>query len=97
MKQTIAKLEEQTLYDDDNAEVPPEDIVAYNELRSCADLYRMHTQKILDIQPEFQRDIVWKGPDQTRFIDSLIKQLPIPAEQRGRYPLNSQRACPSKL
>jgi uncharacterized protein with ParB-like and HNH nuclease domain len=33
----------------------------------------------LEIQPEFQRDIVWKGPDQTRFIDSLIKQLPIPS------------------
>jgi len=34
---------------------------------------------ILEIQPDFQRDIVWKGPDQTRFIDSLIKQLPIPS------------------
>ena len=39
----------------------------------------MHEQGILKIQPEFQRDIVWKGPDQTRFIDSLIKQLPIPS------------------
>jgi hypothetical protein len=39
----------------------------------------MKEQGILEIQPEFQRDIVWKGPDQTRFIDSLIKQLPIPS------------------
>jgi len=39
----------------------------------------MKQQGILEIQPEFQRDIVWKGPDQTRFIDSLIKQLPIPS------------------
>ena len=79
MKPTLSKLEEQSFYDDDFAEVPPPDIVAYNELRSCADLFRMHEQGILQIQPEFQRDIVWKGPDQTRFIDSLIKQLPIPS------------------
>ncbi len=79
MKPTLSELEENTLNEDDSAEVPPSDIVAYNELRSCADLFRMHTQGILKIQPEFQRDIVWKGPDQTRFIDSLIKQLPIPS------------------
>ena len=66
MEETITKLEEKTFYEDDSAEVPPEDIVAYNELRSCADLYRMHTQGILEIQPEFQRDIVWQGPDKTR-------------------------------
>ena len=75
----ISELEERSLHEDDYAEVPPPDIVAYNELRSCADLFRMHEQGILEIQPEFQRDIVWKGPDQTRFIDSLIKQLPIPS------------------
>ncbi len=79
MDPKISELEEQTLYEDDFAHVPPRDIVAYNELRSCADLFRMHEQGILEIQPEFQRDIVWKGPDQTRFIDSLIKQLPIPS------------------
>ena len=39
----------------------------------------MYNQGILQIQPEFQREIVWKGPAQTRFIDSLIKQLPIPS------------------
>jgi uncharacterized protein with ParB-like and HNH nuclease domain len=39
----------------------------------------MFKQGILNIQPEFQREIVWKGPAQTRFIDSLIKQLPIPS------------------
>lgn len=79
MHPTIEELEQRTLYEDDYAEVPPPDIVAYNELRSCADLFRMQQQGILEIQPEFQRDIVWKGPDQTRFIDSLIKQLPIPS------------------
>lgn len=79
MEPTLEELEQKSLDEDDNPEVPPSDIVAYNELRSCADLFRMHQQKILEIQPEFQRDVVWKGPDQTRFIDSLIKSLPIPS------------------
>jgi hypothetical protein len=64
---------------DDSNESPPTDIVAYNELRSCADLFRMENKGILDIQPDFQRDFVWNPADQTRFIDSLIKQLPIPS------------------
>ena len=76
---TLAELEERTLNEDDYAEIPPPDIVAYNELRSCADLYRMHEQGILQVQPDFQRDVVWKSADQTRFVDSLIKQLPIPS------------------
>ena len=79
MREKIKKLEEQTFTEDDTIELPPADIVAYNELRSCADLYRMYKQGILDIHPEFQRDFVWKEPDQTRFIDSLVKQLPIPS------------------
>ncbi len=58
---------------------PPKDVVAFNELRSCADLYRLYKEGVLDIQPEFQRDVVWKLPEQTVFIDSLIKQLPIPS------------------
>lgn len=58
---------------------PPPEIVAYNELRSCADLCRLHSSGQLEIQPDFQRDIVWQRPAQTRFIDSLIKQLPIPS------------------
>lgn len=65
--------------DDDSNESPPSDIVAYNELRSCADLYRMHNQGVLKIQPDFQRDFIWNGTAQTRFIDSVVKQLPIPS------------------
>ncbi len=65
--------------EDDSEELPPSDIVAFNELRSCADLIRMHEKKQLKINPDFQREFVWKRPDQTRFIDSLIKQLPIPS------------------
>lgn len=79
MRSEIELLEERSFFEEAPTEVPPSDIVAYNELRSCADLYRMYKQGILKIQPEFQREIVWKGPDQSRFIDSLIKQLPIPS------------------
>lgn len=63
----------------DSQEAPPNDIVAYNELRSCADLYRMFDDGDLDVSPAFQREVAWKGPAQTRFIDSLMKQLPIPS------------------
>lgn len=76
---SIEQLEELEGYSDESNETPPSDIVAYNELRSCADVYRMHTEGILEIQPEFQREFVWKGIAQTRFIDSLVKQLPIPS------------------
>lgn len=75
----LKKLETKKSFEGDFAELPPFDIVAFNELRSCADLLRMYEAKQLDIQPDFQRDIVWDRPDQTRFIDSLIKQLPIPS------------------
>jgi hypothetical protein len=76
---TIEEQEKQEANTDDSNETPPADIVAYNELRSCADVFRMHAEGVLDIQPEFQREFVWKGIAQTRFIDSLIKQLPIPS------------------
>lgn len=59
--------------------IPPTDIVAYNELRSCADLYRLYASDVLEIQPDFQRDVVWKLEEQSRFIDSLVKRLPIPS------------------
>lgn len=58
---------------------PPPDVVSFNELRSCADLVRLYEEGTLEIQPHFQREVVWKKPDQTRFIDSLVKQLPIPS------------------
>jgi hypothetical protein len=76
---SLDDLETEAQFEDDNSTVPPSDIVAYNELRSCADLFRMYDQGILTINPDFQREVVWKGPDQTRFIDSLIKALPIPS------------------
>jgi hypothetical protein len=79
MRSEIDLLEEQEFWENDSNEQPPPNVFAFSESRSCADLYRMYEQKSLDIQPEFQRDLVWKNFDKTRFIDSLIKQLPIPS------------------
>ncbi len=75
----IEDAEKKQLEQDDYDETPPSDIVAFNELRSCADLLRMYKAQQLDIKPEFQRDVVWPKTSQTRFIDSLVKQLPIPS------------------
>lgn len=77
-KDLFERLDDSYLEDDFN-ELPPEDIIAYNELRSCADLYRMYKEGVLDINPDFQRDEVWAEAQKTRFIDSLIKKLPIPS------------------
>lgn len=74
------KLEADTFEEGDREQpIPPPDIVAYNELRSCADLVRMQASGKLELQPDFQRDVVWKIDEQSRFIDSLVKQLPIPS------------------
>lgn len=76
-----AEIEQDATFEveDSQQPVPPTDIVAYNELRSCADLFRLHSSGKLEIQPDFQRDVVWKQEEQSRFIDSLVKQLPIPS------------------
>ena len=79
IEKVLKKTEDELFSTDDYAEIPPQDIIAYNELRSCADLFRMHQNGLLDTQPSFQREFVWKGPEQTRFVDSLLKQLPIPS------------------
>lgn len=72
--------EEQSFFVEDRDQpIPPANVVAYNELRSCADLYRMYKNGKLEIQPDFQRDVVWKSDERARFIDSLVKQLPIPS------------------
>lgn len=79
MDNELALIEESQSNDDELDEAPPLDIVAFNELRSCSDLKRLHDAKQLEIQPDFQRDDVWQATQQTRFIDSLAKQLPIPS------------------
>lgn len=80
MNATAKAEEEQSFFAEDRDQpIPPANVVAYNELRSCADLFRMHASGKLEIQPDFQRDVVWKEDEQARFIDSLVKQLPIPS------------------
>jgi hypothetical protein len=59
--------------------MPPPDIVAFNEQRSCADIFRMYEKRQIEISPDFQRGEVWRNSAQTLFIDSLMKQLPIPS------------------
>jgi len=71
--------------------VPPKDIFAFNELRSCADLKRMYDKKQIDISPAFQRNQAWKLTDQVRFLDSLLKNLPIPSMCIGLDIDNNQR------
>ncbi|MGR3823707.1 MAG: DUF262 domain-containing protein [Salipiger marinus] len=78
-KETDLEVEKSYLESDQSEPVPPADIVSYNELRSCFDLYRLYATKKLEIQPDFQREVVWNKKDQSRFIDSLVKQLPIPS------------------
>ena len=79
-EQELPQEEASTFEDADTDEqVPPNDIIAYNEVRSCADLHRLHTSGKMEIQPDFQREVVWKKDERARFIDSLVKQLPIPS------------------
>ncbi|MCP1335162.1 DUF262 domain-containing protein [Futiania mangrovi] len=75
----LEELNDPEFTEDDTSETPPSDIVAYNELRSCADLARMTEDGTIELQPDFQRDVVWNSAEQSRFIDSLVKQLPIPS------------------
>ena len=49
--------------------IPPPDIVAFNEQRSCADIYRMYQKGQIEISPDFQRGEVWRNSAQTLFLD----------------------------
>ena len=75
----IEKISKNQQHDDDINKQPPDDIISFNELRSCADLLRMYTDNQLKIDPDFQRNLVWSAVEKTRFIDSLTKQLSIPS------------------
>ena len=73
----INDLEVDMTNSDEEVMLPPTENLSY-EVRSCADLYRMYKNNQLEIQPDFQRNFVWKPAVQTYFIDSLLKGLPIP-------------------
>lgn len=59
--------------------IPPQNIYSYTETRSCYDIVRMLSDNDLSRTPDFQREDVWELPQKTRFIDSLLKKLPIPS------------------
>lgn len=75
----LEEMENASFQELDDFEVPPSDIVSFTELRSASDLVRMYADGQLVIAPGFQREVVWNNSAQTRFIDSIIKQLPIPS------------------
>jgi hypothetical protein len=79
LEKQIEREYEESYENEDSIEQPPSDIIAFNELRSCADILRMVTKNQLKIDPDFQRQSIWTEAAQTRFIDSLMKQLPIPS------------------
>ncbi len=78
-KVDIKKVEEDFQFEDASNEIPPKEVFTFNELRSCADLFRMYKKDLLEIHPIYQRDVVWGNSDRTRFVDSLLKRLPIPS------------------
>lgn len=72
--------EEDTLASQDDSDaIPPEDIFTYSEPRSCSDIARMISEGNLERDPFYQREDVWHNPEKTRFIDSLLKRMPIPS------------------
>lgn len=75
----LVEKEDELFEEDTEDETPPIDIIAFNELRSCADLHRMYRSNQLTIDPDFQRNLVWTAVSKSKFIDSLAKQLPIPS------------------
>lgn len=80
-KDVLDEIEKTFFQEDADQPIPPDNVVAYNELRSCADLNRMYAggRGKLELQPDFQREVVWRKGEQARFIDSLVKRLPIPS------------------
>ncbi len=71
---------EEDIVENDEGEypLPPSNVYSYTETRSCSDIYRMLANELCRT-PEFQRSDVWDMPQKTRFIDSLLKKLPIPS------------------
>ncbi len=59
--------------------LPPKDVFVYYEQRSCAEIVRWCDEGQINIAPDFQRTLVWELDEQSRFIDSLSKDLPIPS------------------
>ena len=46
--------------------------------RSLPDLVRMINSGSLNLSPSYQRDFVWKEPQQSKFIESILLGIPVP-------------------
>ena len=82
--------EEEQDFNDDTDILPPKNVFTYNEHISCFDIARMINGGDLKKGSFFQRSSLWKNPEKTRFIDSLLKGLPIPSmcfsvDQQKKY------------
>ena len=47
MSENLENIELNTFEEDDSFELPPPDVIAYNELRSCADLFECMCKEFL--------------------------------------------------
>lgn len=71
-------------YDDDQEEetilIPPEyrELHAEEQKLSVRELWQRYMRGRLNLQAEFQRDYVWDNKRASRFIESLILNLPVP-------------------
>lgn len=79
LQTSLAQEEEALEQEEPSNVVPPDNIFTYSESRSCADITRMVSEGDLKKDPFFQRHDVWSNADKTRFIDSLLKRMPIPS------------------
>ncbi len=57
---------------------PLDELAIRGENRTTSDVVRRMKQKRFHIDPEFQRDFVWKKDKQSRLIESVLMRIPLP-------------------
>ena len=65
--------------DDSTAGSAPAGVAVTNGEKTCGELYLLYQDKLLETEPIYSGDYYpapWQEPDQTRYIDSLVKGLP---------------------
>lgn len=75
----IIKEENTVELEEEEVTLPPDNVFSYTEQRSCFDITRMINKGDLKRDPFFQREDIWQNAQKTKFIDSLLKKLPIPS------------------
>ena len=84
-KESLASVQQKEVEVEGNEDNPADaresavqDLLSLKEQRSTNDLLDLLNDKLLDIEPEFQREFIWDEKKQAKFIDSLLKGLPVP-------------------